>query len=149
MLLSSFWKVAWVAWELVFICACQWLLGLRSYDRAGQKLPSPAIQLRGYTVFMSYWSLCSTRDKELWPKWLLWERENLILAYGWGETWVVPKGWTLKLESWSGKRVALRANAIKKKVWKPWLNLMIFGGKPLYPCKSVSKNFSSLALIEL
>ena len=43
----------------------------------------------------------SARDKEKGTKWLQWEGENSILTDSWKDSYVLPKGWIIKiLLSW-------------------------------------------------
>ena len=83
------------AWKLVSSAFPQWLLDLRWKDQ-GQPIavqPSPAVQLRVYRVYISWWPLSSTKGKKPGTK---WEREQSTFTDGWGDTQVLPEGWFLK-----------------------------------------------------
>ena len=44
------------------------------------------------TLKISYWPLCSSRDKETSTKWLLWERESLHCDYWLDRLWTLSWG---------------------------------------------------------
>ena len=82
-----------------------------------------------YEIMLWTLDLSLTRHREKGTRWLQWEGENSTLTDGWFDSYVLPKGWTIKiLLAWETLEIFLLTGISKRNIFfrKKKKNVVVF-----------------------